>query len=439
MHNALEGIRVIDVSQVVAVPVAARHLADFGADVIHVEHPQRGDFWRGYLAGVAGAGAVASPIDYNWEVWNRNKKSLAVDLAAQQGREIMHRLVSTADVFITNLRLWERDKYGLGYEVLSKINPRLIYGSVTGMGKKGPERNLPAYDQTAHWFRSGVVHVLTSAAFPTIGFRAGFGDTVAGMSLFAGIMTALYDREKTGVGQEVEISLMRTGIYQLSFDIAGALVTGRDFKDPVPGAPVPDPNDPLFKRATEITGQLQKLHTELAEMYREAAPNPLAGPYWTKDGRIIHFNILQPDAYWGRVCRFLGRPELEHDPRFATPEARLFNHAEIYHIMRDTLLSRTLDELRPTLAASDLPYAIQQKLSEVINDPQSRANDWFVPFEHPTHGRMEIIGSPLNLSETPASYRLPAPEFSQHTEQVLLDLGYSWDNIGELKQKGVIP
>ncbi len=438
MRNVLEGIRVIDVSQVVAVPVAARHLGDFGADVIHVEHPQRGDFWRGYLSGVAGAGAVSSPIDYNWEVWNRNKKSLAVDLASGAGREIMHKLVATADVFTTNLRLWEREKFGLGYETLSKINPRLVYGSVTGLGKKGPERNLPAYDQTAHWFRSGVVHVLTSPAFPAIGFRAGFGDTVAGMSLFAGIMTALYDRERTGKGQEVEISLMRTGIYQLSFDVSGALVTGRDFKDPVPGVPPPDPNDPTVKRATEITEQLQKLYAELLEMYRSAAPNPLAAPYQTRDGRTIHFNILQPDSYWGRVCRFLGRPELEKDPRFNTPENRLFNHTQIYELMRDTLAGRTLEEWRPLLVTSDLPYAVQQKLSEVVNDPQARANDWFVPFEHPTYGKMEIVASPLNLSETPASYRLPAPEFSQHTEQILLDLCYSWDDIGLLKQKGVI-
>ena len=143
MKMALEGIKVIDVSQVIAVPVAARHLADFGADVIHVEHPERGDFWRAYLQGVGGISSVASPVDYNWEAWNRNKKSLAIDLGQERGRELMYKLVEQSDIFTTNLRLWEREKLGLQYETLKKVNPRLIYGSVTGLGKEGP-RKKPA-------------------------------------------------------------------------------------------------------------------------------------------------------------------------------------------------------------------------------------------------------------------------------------------------------
>lgn len=435
---ALEGIKVVDVSQVIAVPVAARHLADFGAEVIHVEHPERGDSWRGYLTGVGGGSAVASSIDYNWEAWNRNKKSLALDLGQEPGREALYRLIAKADVFTTNLRLWEREKFGVQYETLRKINPRLIYASVTGMGKEGPEKNLPAYDQTAHWFRSGVVHMLTTPAVPAIGFRAGFGDTVAGMSLFAGIMTALYNRERTGSGQEVELSLLHTGIYQLSFDVSGALVTGRDIRDPNPDLP-PPPDPELAARAAELVARAQAVHRELGELMRSNLPNPLAAAYRTKDDRIIHINVLQPERYWGRVCRAIGRPELEQDPRFSTHEARLLNHAELYHIMNEALLSRTLEEWRPRLSDAGIPYAPQQKLSEVINDPQARANHYFVPFQHPVHGKMEIIANPINLSATPASYRLPAPEFSQHTEEILLGLGYTWEDIGGLKEKGIIP
>ena len=435
---ALEGIKVVDVSQVIAVPVAARHLADFGAEVIHVEHPERGDSWRGYLTGVGGLSAVASNIDYNWEAWNRNKKSLALDLGQEPGREALYRLIQKADVFTTNLRLWEREKFGVQYETLKKINPRLIYGSVTGMGKEGPEKNLPAYDQTAHWFRSGVVHMLTTPAVPAIGFRAGFGDTVAGMSLFAGIMTALYNRERTGVGQEVELSLLHTGIYQLSFDVSGALVTGRDIRDPNPDLP-PPPDPELTARAAELVARAQAVHRELGELVRSNLPNPLAAAYHTRDDRIIHFNVLQLERYWGRVCRAIGRPELEQDPRFNTHEARLQNHAELYHVMNEALSSRTLEEWRPRLSEASVPYAPQQKLSEVVKDPQARANNYFVPFEHPVHGKMEIIASPINLSETPASYRLPAPEFSQHTEEILLSLGYTWEDIAGLKQKGIIP
>ena len=437
MKMALEGIKVIDVSQVIAVPVAARHLADFGADVIHVEHPERGDFWRGYLAGVGGGSSVASQVDYNWEAWNRNKKSLAVDLGHERGREVIYKLVEKADVFTTNLRLWEREKFGLQYETLKKINPRLIYGSVTGLGKQGPDNNLPAYDQTAHWFRSGVVHMLTPPGIPAVGFRAGFGDSVAGMTLFAGVMTALYHRQKTGLGQEVELSLMHTGIYQLSFDVSGALITGRDYKDPNPDLP-PPADEAVMQRAAELVAKIEEANAQLADLSKANTPNALAGAYKTKDDRIIHLNILQPERYWGRMCKVMGRPELEHDPRFETHETRLLNHTDLYHIVRDALLSKTLEEWKPKLSEAGIPYAPQQKLSEVVQDPQARANNYFVPFQHPTYGKIEIIASPINMSETPATYRLPAPEFSQHTEEILLEIGYSWEDIAVLKQNGAV-
>jgi len=438
MNMALEGIKVIDVSQVIAVPVAARHLADFGAEVIHIEHPERGDSWRGYLAGVGGGSSVASNIDYNWEVWNRNKKSLALNLGDEMGRAVIYKLMEKADVFTTNLRLWEREKFGLEYNILKKINPHIIYASVTGLGKKGPESNLPAYDQTVHWYRSGAVHMLTPPGMPAIGFRAGFGDTVAGMSLFAGIMTALYNREKTGEGQEVEVSLLHTGIYQLSFDISGALVTGRDFKDPDPALPPTPPDDPVAQRSAELVARIEEAFIQLSEIGRSNIPNPMATAYWTKDNRVIYINCLQPERYWSRLCKTIGRPEIEHEPRFNTHEARLLNHADLFYILKEAFASKMVDEWKSRLSEANIPYAIQQKLSEVVQDVQARANNYFVPFDHPNYGRMEIIANPINLSETPATYRQPAPEFSQHTEAILLDLGYSWEEIAELKGKGII-
>ena len=242
------------------------------------------------------------------------------------------------------------------------------------------------------------------------------------MSLFAGIMTALYHREKTGVGQEVELSLLHTGIYQLSFDVSGPLVTGHDFKDPDPNLP-PPADEAVAKHAAELVAQIEEAHAQLADLYRANMPNPLAAAYKTKDDRIIHLNILQTERYWGRMCKAMGRSELEHDPRFETHEARLLNHADLYHIVKNALLSKTLEEWKPKLSDAGIPYAPQQKLSEVTHDPQARANNYFVPFQHPTHGKIEIIASPINMSETPATYRLPAPEFSQHTEEILLRLG----------------
>ena len=330
--EALQGIKVIDISQVIAVPIAARNLADFGAEVIHVEHPRRGDLWRSYLSDVGGTSSVPSDINYVWETYNRNKKSLTLDLSTDEGREVVYKLVEQADVLVTNLRVWEREKFKLEYETLRKINPRLIYGSITRLGTKGPERNSPAYDQTVHWYRSGVTHVLTPLGASGIGFRAGFGDTVAGMSLFAGIVTALYAREKTGVGQEVELSLFDTGIYQLSHDVAGALATGIDFKD-LPSRLL-DEDDPRLHKLIELFQESVKAFDRATEFLKENIPNPLATSYKTKDDRIVYLNILTPDTYWTKICRALRKPELETDPRFIDHEVRIENHFELYHIVK---------------------------------------------------------------------------------------------------------
>jgi crotonobetainyl-CoA:carnitine CoA-transferase CaiB-like acyl-CoA transferase len=433
MAMALEGIKVIDVSQVVAVPIAARHLADFGAEVIHIEHPVRGDFWRSYQSGVGGFTSVASDVNYNWESLNRNKRSLSLDLSSKKGQEIIYKLLEKADVFVTNLRLWEQEKYGLQYEVLKKINPRLIHGTVTGYGKKGPDKNAPAFDVTAAWYRAGIHYMLSPIA--GAGFRSGFVDSVAGVSLFAGVMTALYVRDRTGVGQEVELSLFNTGIYQLTYDMSGALVTGRDFKDPVPGAII---DEALQKRREALEAQAQKAIAELVQFNNEQVMNPLSLTYVTKDARIISLTVLQPDLYWSRVCRALGRQDIEHDPRFVSHERRLENHAALYHIVRDAIATKTLAEWKVILNQEAIPFAPQQKLSEVINDPQARANDYFVPFDHPTYGRIEVLANHIRMSETTATIRLPAPEFSQHTEEILLELGYDWEDIAQLKQQGII-
>lgn len=436
MELALDGIKVVDVSQVVAVPIGARHLADFGAEVIHIEHPQRGDFWRSHQAGQGGGNGVPSNVNYNWETFNRNKKSVALDLSTEHGREIMYKLVEQADVFVTNLRLFERDKFGLEYDTLSRLNPRLIYGSITGLGKKGPERNSPSFDQTVHWFRAGVTHMLTPPGASAIGFRAGFGDTVAGLGLFAAVMTALYVRERTGVGQEVELSLLHTGMYQLSFDISGALITGMDMRDVTPGQL--DEEDPRVKRYRQLVADSQAAFNRLQDFMKESIPNPLVIAHTTRDDRIIHLNVLQPDRYWARMCQAIGRPDLEHDTRFENHEARLENHEALYAIIRDAFKSRPFEEWKSRLADAGIPFGAQQKLSEVVRDPQARANDYFVPFDHPTYGRIEVLANPLNLSKTPSSIRLPAPEFGQHTEEVLLGLGYTWEDIAGLKQQQVI-
>ncbi len=425
MSSALAGIKVIDVSQVAAVPVAARHLADFGADVVHIENPRTGDSWRVYQAG-QGTGRAGAPseINYNWENFNRNKRSVTIDIAQKGGQEVIYKFVETADVFLTNLRPFELKRYNLQYETLSKLNPRLIYAALTGFGKKGPERDAPAYDATAYWTRSGIPHMFTRPGMSQPGFRPAFGDNLAGMALAYGVMTSLYVREKTGKGQEVDVALLHAGLYQLGFDIAGALATGLDY------------NDWWDEPPPDVVAAAEAGLAPARAFFRSKAPNPLSGRYTTKDGRIITIVALQPDRYWGMFCRALGLDELENDPRFNTIEGREENNAILYPMLDEAFASKTLDEWKPLLEG--IPYAVHQNLHEVINDPQARANDFFVAYDHPTHGRLEVLANPVMLSETPATIRMPAPEVGQHTEEVLLEYGYTWEDIAQFKDKGII-
>lgn len=416
MALALEGIKVIDVSQLAAVPMAARLLADFGADVIHVEHPVRGDVMREIQATICrGVPGMSSDINYLWENYNCNKRSLTVDLSQEDGQKIIYTLVEKADVFLTNLRPFELEKYNLGYNILSHLNPKLIYGSLTGYGKKGPDKNIPAYDHTAYWARAGIAYRLTPPGTPPSNGVGAFGNNVAGLALFGGVMTALYVRERTGIGQEIDISLLQTGIYQLALDIAASLATGQDF----------------VEQALQTSEKLR-----LGKDAREDNPNSLSVTYETKDERWVLLNVLQTDIYWSRFCQAIGRQDLEHDPRFESFQGRIDNHVALFHILEGVFQTKTLSEWKSRL--SGIPFAPVQNYREVIADPQTRANDFFVPVEQPNYGPIEIIASPVKLSKTPATLRKSAPEFGQHTEEVLLEYSHTWEDIARFKQQGII-
>ena len=399
MTLALEGIKVVEVAQLAAVPMAGRLLADLGADVIHVEHPVKGDVLRVILAG---QGVNVAGSNYVWENYNRNKRSITVDISQEGGKEIVYRLMGKADVFLTNMRPFELEKFGLNYDSLSQLNPKLIYASLTGLGKRGSERNEPGYDQTGYWARSGVAHSIIPPETPPDCRVGAFGDNIAGMFLTFGIMTALFARDRTDIGQEVDVSLLQTGVTQLSWDIAEALVTRRD----------------------------------RPRVARKDQPNALMNAYQTRDRRWLLLVILQPDRYWSALCRAIGREDLEHDPRFDSFQPRLENHTALFSILEEVFLTRTLDEWKVCLAG--IPFAPVQNLSEVIADPQAIANDFFLPFDHPTYGRIEVVANPIHLSKTPPTVRTPAPEFSQHTEEVLLECGYTWKDIERFKQQQII-
>jgi crotonobetainyl-CoA:carnitine CoA-transferase CaiB-like acyl-CoA transferase len=217
-------------------------------------------------------------------------------------------------------------------------------------------------------------------------------------------MAALFVREKTGVGQEVDVSLFQTGVHTLSLPVAGSLVTGQD----------------------------------LRQVDRKDIANALVNPYQTKDGRWLFLGISQQDLYWSKFCQAIEREDLEHDPKFVSFEPRIENHVTLFQILEETFLGKTLEEWKVRLNEADLPWAPVQNFPEVTTDPQARANDFFVSYGHPIYGHIEGVANPIKLSKSPATVRMPAPEIGQHTEEVLLEHGYTWEDIERLKEQGII-
>lgn len=404
MTLALEGIKVIETAAVFAGPMAGRLLADWGADVIHIEHPVRGDIARSQRTHkTVSSWTIASNIDYVSQNFNRNKRSMTLDLSQEGSREIIYKLFEKADVFLSNFRPRELRKFKLEYDTVSQLNPRLICANLSGYGRKGADGDLPGFEDTGYFARSGMLHTLQAPGTYPLKMPFGLGDNIAGLALAYGIMTALLIRERTGIGQEVDVSLFQSGVFALSLYIAGTLVTGQDW---------------------HVAG-------------RKDVVDVLLDLYQTKDGRWIQLGLVQPESYWSRLCQAMEREDLEHDPRFASLESMMQNHAALGRILDEVFLSKTLAEWQARLSEAGLPFAPVQNLPEVIADPQARANEFFTSLDHPTYGRMEVLANPVKLGKTPAAVRM-APEFGQHTEEVLLEHGYTWEDIERFKQQRVI-
>jgi crotonobetainyl-CoA:carnitine CoA-transferase CaiB-like acyl-CoA transferase len=403
MAGSLGGIRVMETASVYAGPMAGRLLADWGAGVVHIEHPVRGDIARSESAKRVGK-AIVGDVNYRLENFNRGKRGMTLDLSAEGGPDVLRKLLSTADVFISNYRPRELNRFGLEYDTLSRLNPGLICANVTGYGKRGPDKDLPGYEFTSYFPRSGMLHVLQTPGTLPIQPPLGLGDNVAGLALALGIMTALFLRERTGVGQEVDVSLFQAGVYALSLDVAGSLATGQD-RQPVE---------------------------------REDYANPLVAPYETGDGRWLFLGVSQPDPYWSSFCQAIGRQDLENDPRFSSFEPRIENHAALFRVLEEVFKTRSLEEWQPRLNEAGLPWSPVQSLPEVAADPQAKANDFFATLEHPTYGSMDVVAGPVRLSRASAPSMEAAPELGQHTEEVLQEHGYTWGDIDGLKEHGVI-
>lgn len=402
MSSSLEGVKVIQTASTMAGPMAARLLADRGADVIRVE-PVAGDSLQNLRVRMSAGGNI-SDIDPTAENFNRNKRAICIDLSQESGREILLRLLEKADVLLSNFRPRELVKFKLEYEALSQLNPRLIYANLTGFGKKGPDRDLPAYGIMGFISRSGLQHILEVPGSDPVTIPVALPDIVTALALAYGIMTALFMREKSGMGQEVDTSLFQNGVFAMSSNIAQTLVTGED-QQQVP---------------------------------RIEQPNATRNFFQTKDGRWLRPSLLQAERYWSQFCRALEREDLENDPRFNKLEALLENRVPLFHILVETFLSKTLDEWKIRLDNEGIPWAPVQNLLEVITDPQARANDFFITYDHPVHGHMELVANPVTLSKCPETIRMPAPAPGQHGEEILLEHGYTKEDIARFKEQRII-
>lgn len=410
MAPIFDGLKVIDISQVAAVPMSARIMADFGAEVIHVENPTTGDMFRHVLEGLKTG--VQADYNYIFEHYNRNKKSLTLDLTTKEGQDIIHKLLETADVLTTNMRPYELERYHLEYETLKAKNPRLIGAYLNGFGKNGDEKNTPAFDHTAYWARSGIPHKIRAITpplhdpkIPAPAFINSFGDHTTCLALVSGIFLALYDRERTGLGREVTTSLFQSAVHQLSWDISATLATGEDCMTIVPD---------------------------------DINPNPLVGQYRTRDDRWLLFSASNAERYLPPFLRAMGLDELIDDKRFEVIEGFIQNHLELRDILRETFLSKTLEEWKPLFNSVRVPFSPVQTLPEVVSDPQAAANNFFESYQHPEVGDITVVASPINVGDGEKTVKSPAPEFGQHTEEVLIEYGYSWEDIAELKDKGII-
>ncbi len=402
----LQGIRVLEWAVFHNGPAAGYMLGDLGADVIKIEEPIRGDPVRG-IQDMWGQTMQFADKNLAVEASNRNKKGITLNLKHEKGREVLYRLVRKSDVFYTNFRKDVAARLGVDYETLSKHNAKIIYASSLGLGSRGPDKDRRSFDPIAQ-ARSGIMWMVGdrdhTEPFQIVG--AVF-DQVGATMLAYGILAALVAKERLGIGQEVETSLLGSAIHMQELNISTQLWAQRS----------------------------------MSRHSRLRARNPMANHYQCADGKWLMLAEPQSDRFWHDFCKALRIKEVEKDPRFETAEARRENYQELIAILNKVFVTKTRDEWMKILKeeGGGLSFEAIYDLSEVNNDPQALLNEYIVDFDHPTLGRIKVVGCPVRFSKTQAGPVSKAPEHGEHTEEVLLEIGdYSWDEIAQFREEGVI-
>ncbi|MEX1009339.1 MAG: CoA transferase [Acidimicrobiia bacterium] len=404
MTQILHGVRILEVAEHTFVPAASALLSDWGAEVIKIEHVERGDAMRGLES--TGMALILGDVHALLEHSNRGKRSLALDLTSPDGLDILYKLAATSDVFLTNKLPSVRAKLQIGLEQIRAANPNIIYARGTGQGERGPDADKGSYDSLAFWARAGIALGTMRPEYDLVPMPPGpgFGDSLGAMTIAGGIMGALFHRERTGETTTVDISLLGTGLWAMGQAMALSVLMDQAWGPP--------PNE-------------------------EMSRNPLVAIYQTKDGRYVMLTCLQAGKYWPPLCEIIGRPELATDPRFADHASLMENAREAVAILTDAFAEATVAEWRARLEPFVGQWTIVQHSLEAADDPQTIANGYLQECSTAGGTPFTLVAAPVQYDEQPAKPER-APEFNEQGDDILAELGLDWDTIVDLKVRGVV-